>query len=377
MKQRLGFFAILTALLPSAVGCNSILGIKEHSLADAGGGSGGDTGTAGNGGTGTAGGSGSGGTTVGPGCSVDGSVMDADGVDAAVGTTCGFLMPNPVNAPGDLPNRASYRKNQAAKIVTDNVTGLTWEAEVDATTVYTQHDAITHCANKAGGGWRLPTRIELVSLLDFTVAKPGPTISSAAFANDPVWTDTPDVNGDYRKFWTSSHAAFDTATGWEVDFSDGSTHQKPATGFYKARCVTGSPCRCPPTRYQVQGSTPADEVVHDAFTGLTWQRAISDTKMVWITAETSCPAGWRLPTPTELPTIVDETKETPSLDGETFPMTPGEPFWTSAPQTGSVDGGTPAFVWYVTFYHGHSDVYPSNDPANFAWWVRCVRWDGP
>ena len=36
--------------------------------------------------------------------------------------------------------------------------------------------------------------------------------------------------------------------------------------------------------------------------------------MVWIDAATYCPAGWRLPTPTELPTIVDETMETPSLD---------------------------------------------------------------
>ena len=106
------------------------------------------------------------------------------------------------------------------------------------------------------GGCR--RRIELVSLLDFTIAKPGPTVSTAAFPNDPVWTDTPDTNGDYRKFWTSSHAAFNTGTGWEVDFSDGSTHQKPSGAFYKARCVTGSPCRCPLTRYQVTGSTPAE-----------------------------------------------------------------------------------------------------------------------
>jgi hypothetical protein len=370
-KTHLGFFAILAAQLPFAVGCNSILGIKSHSLAaDSG-----ITGTAGTGGAGGA--AGVGGMAVGSGCSVDGSAMDADGIDAAVGMTCGFIMPNPLNAPGDLPNRASYRKNQAAKTVTDNITGLTWEAEVDATTVYTQAEAITHCQDKPGGSWRLPTRIELVSLVDFTVAKPGPTVSAAAFTNDPVWTDTPDVNGDYRKFWTSSHAAFDGGTGWEVDFSDGSTHQKPSGSFYKARCVTGSPCRCPLTRYQVTGSTAADEVVHDGFTGLTWQRAVADTKMVWSDAATYCTGGWRLPTPTELPTIVDETRETPSIDGVTFADTPGEPFWTSSPQAGSADGGPPAFAWYVTFYHGHSDVYPSNAPANYKWWVRCVRSGGP
>src|SRR3954454_6387586 len=128
MKKHLGFFAILAVLLPLGGGCNSVLGIKNHSLeADSG-----VTGTAGTDGAGGTGGAG--GTPVGSACSVDGSAMDGDEVDAAWGTACGFVMPNPLNAPGDLPNRASYKRNPAAKTVTDNVTGLTWEAEVDATT---------------------------------------------------------------------------------------------------------------------------------------------------------------------------------------------------------------------------------------------------
>ena len=181
-------------LFPFAVGCNSILGIKDHALdPDAGGG----------GGAGTGGGSR---------CTVDGAVTDADGA----GTSCGFIMPNALDAPGDLPNRASYTRNPAARTVTDNVTGLTWEAEVDPTTVYPQADAIMHCQAKPGGGWRLPTRIELVSLVDFTIAKPGPTISTAGVQERSGVDGAPSYQWHYRKFWTSSHAAFSDGYRMEI-----------------------------------------------------------------------------------------------------------------------------------------------------------------
>jgi hypothetical protein len=370
-KRGWQLFAVIASLTPLVGGCNQILGIERHTLAP--GGAGGTTGSGGA--VGTGGGSGTTGAAGGPVCSNDdgGSATDADQADAGP-MTCGFVMPNPFHAPGDLPNRASYTKYPASHTVMDNVTGLTWEAEVDPTTAYTQQDAIMHCQNKSGGGWRLPTRLELVSLVDFTVAQPGPTIAPE-FGNDPAWTAVPDVNGDYRKFWTSGHAAFDPNTGWEVDFSNGSTHQKLGTGFYRARCVSGTPCRCASPRYQIQAS-PSGDLVHDATTGLTWQRTVPDQKMVWMAATTYCPAGWRLPTPAEIATIVDETAESPSIDMLTFPGTPGEPFWTSLAQAVSADAGTSTFAWYLTFLHGHSDVYPSNDPVN-SWWVRCVRWDGP
>jgi hypothetical protein len=368
MLRRLPLVVALGAPLPVGLGCNTILGIdNNHTLAP-----GGTSGTAGTGGA--AGGPGTGGTAVGPSCSVDGAVMDAGGVDASTGTTCGFIMPNPASAPGDLPNRASYTKNGAAHTVTDNVTGLTWEANVDQTT-YLQDEAVRHCQSK-GAGWRLPSRLELVSLVDFTVPSPGPTISAAQFGSESVWS-APMIDNDYRKFWTSSHAAFSTATGWEVDFSTGSTHQTSSQNYYKARCVSGTPCRCPATRYQVQGAQ--QDEVYDAITGLIWQRAYAGST-VWSNAASYCPAGWRLPTPTELPTIVDETKESPATDVSVFPGTPGEPFWTSFPQAGSADGGAPTFAWYVMFAHGHSDVDPSSDPTCTAGdptcyqlWVRCVR----
>jgi len=86
------------------------------------------------------------GTTNGSGCGVDGAVM-ARGEDAAAGMACGFPVPNPVGV--DLPNH--YTPNIAEDSVTDNVTGLIWESTLNPTTVYSQDQAIRHCADKGGG----------------------------------------------------------------------------------------------------------------------------------------------------------------------------------------------------------------------------------
>src|SRR5450432_4196895 len=101
------------------------------------------------------------------GCGSSGNVpaSDAGDGDAATDTAeagapscAAFPMPNPASA--GLPNLASYTSN-ADGTITDEVTGLVWEGAVDPT-LYMQDGAIAHCAAK-GGGWRLPTRLELVS----------------------------------------------------------------------------------------------------------------------------------------------------------------------------------------------------------------------
>ncbi len=325
MIERRRLVAILAAIIPITAGCNAILGIESHALAPDGG----------NGGA-----SGS----PGPGC---GGVGAAEDVVAAAGTKCGFTMPNPVGA--GLPNAASYTQNVDGT-VTDKVTGLTWEGEVDSAH-FTRAGAIKHCneLKDAGGGWRLPTRVELVSLVDFT--RPGPTIS-ATFKTRPP-----------EKFWTSSRGACDPTVGWFVDFDDGSTHQTAKTDDpFRARCVRGAPSRCSTTRYQVQ----VDGSVLDAATGLTWQRTVAQ-KQSWADAMTFCRAlgtASRLPSLTEVQSIVDDTKENPPIDGDAFPNTPIGFFWTSSPQAG--DRGA---AWMVTSIHGHT----APEPVTSTFFVRCVR----
>jgi hypothetical protein len=117
-------------------------------------------------------------------------------------------MPNsPVDVEAGAPNMESYAAG--AGVVTDDVTGLVWQQTPTADDggtfpVFAQAGAITYCAplNLAGQeDWRLPTVIELASILDYNVQSPGPTINQAAFPGTPggegssFWTSTPDVWG--------------------------------------------------------------------------------------------------------------------------------------------------------------------------------------
>ena len=72
--------------------------------------------------------------------------------------------------------------------------------------------------------WRLPTRIELVSLVDFSRRDP---------AIDPdVFQDT-----FAGPFWTASLVSGDPSARWVVDFSVGDTDQIGATSGGAVRCV--------------------------------------------------------------------------------------------------------------------------------------------
>jgi hypothetical protein len=365
MKEYRRVAVVVAALIPLAVGCNSILGIKPHPLAD--GGAAGTAGGAGTGGGGRAGGDGAAGTAGGggagggagtpSGCSVDGGGADADGADASAAVPCGFAIPN--FAPG-LPNPASYKVN-TDQTVTDNITKLTWEGLVD-NRVVPQSEAARYCAEKdsSKGPWRLPTLLELMSLVDFTVSGPGPTIS-AMFPDRPA-----------QWFWTSSRGPCGVRKGWYVDFARGDAHQAAdddPNALLRVRCVRGAPPNCPSTRYSFGDG--GNETVHDATTGLTWSRAVEVAQdLSWSDATAFCPTlgtGWRLPSPAELESIVDLTQQDPAIDGSIFPDTPDAYFWTSAPQASDSN-----YAWYVAFVHGHVDVYD----VGMKWWVRCVRWDG-
>ena len=255
-------------------------------------------------------------------------------------------MPNPVAA--GLPNPASYTAN-ADGTVTDAVTGLTWEGAV-TDTAYMQPDAVAHCAAK-GGAWRLPTRLELVSLVDYTIAAPGPTIN-AVFANTPATV-----------FWTASAYYGDVGDEWDVGFDEGYSDYGILNQSNLVRCVLPPAPKCRPARYSVQ----AGGLVLDEATGLTWQRTLDPGSYAWGDAKTYCAslgAGWRVPSLTEAQTIIDEGKEAPAFDADVFPNTPTTDFWTSTPKA---DGS--GAVWYIDSLYGATD----SDVAARLYRVRCVR----
>jgi hypothetical protein len=150
------------------------------------------------------------------------SANDCNGVPVTgVAGQSGFVMPNPTSA--GLPHPASYTTNGDGT-VTDNVTGLIWQVAVDPGS-YMPAQAATYCAN-LGGAWRLPTRVELVSLVDFTVASPGPTINQMYFPNTPP-----------AAFWTSTATAGAAGYVWIVGFDSGITSYDVVDSAYRVRCV--------------------------------------------------------------------------------------------------------------------------------------------
>jgi hypothetical protein len=133
-------------------------------------------------------------------------------------------MPNPVSA--GLPNPSSYEVDEVNGVVVDLVTKLMWQREVDSN-AYNWADAKAYCDGLTHAGhddWRLPTRIEITSLGDFT--KTNPTIDAVAL---------PDTPSEW--FWISSPWAGSGSTAWLVAFDYGNANYGDVADSYRVRCV--------------------------------------------------------------------------------------------------------------------------------------------
>ncbi len=136
--------------------------------------------------------------------------MDADyfGDASAVHRWVAWPMPNPADAETDA-NVANYAapfevgSGDGGKImvVRDNITKLEWIRDVSAPRSFL--DATTFCES-LGNNFRLPTRIELVSLWDYTASTAFDTVFSGAAGE--YWTQSPLPN---------------KTSAWIVNFSNG------------------------------------------------------------------------------------------------------------------------------------------------------------
>jgi hypothetical protein len=134
------------------------------------------------------------------------------------------------NHPGQGPHPQSYTAPTAG-VVRDRVTGLVWEQPTNG--VFAQAAfaaAAAHCAGLSSvsyGGyddWRVPSVIELASLVDYGVHDPA--IDEVAFPATPA-----------GGFWTSAAAVFPSDQAWEVDFQYGVVTTIQATLTVNVRCV--------------------------------------------------------------------------------------------------------------------------------------------
>jgi hypothetical protein len=256
-----------------------------------------------------------------------------------------------------LPNPASY-DTSTADVVVDNVTGLEWQ-RLPPATAFMQSDAATYCAGLDLAGhrdWRLPTRIELISILD--LRQSSPAIDGDAFPNT-----------DRAYFWTSTPVAAVPDAAWVVDFAlSEPKYVYPFSATADVRCVRApSPPAAGPC-YTVGAAT-----VRDNNTRLTWQRTAPSTLVDFDGAQQYCAAldldgtGWRVPTPKELLTIFDDAIASARLDPTAFTVPESRMFWTQSILKNQIGGGIHA--WELYFYDGTTG--PQYTTVKYA--VRCVR----
>jgi hypothetical protein len=128
---------------------------------------------------------------------------------------------------------------------------------------------------------------------------------------------------------------------------------------------------CRPKNFEIRGSG-SETTVYDNNLELEWQQTISEDDYTWADAVSHCEdleyAGyddWRLPSPKELLSIVDNSRISPMIDTAYFPDTPPENFWTSKQYIIDTTQS-----WYVDFnyYYGASYYYTDR-----TYKVRCVR----
>jgi hypothetical protein len=155
----------------------------------------------------------------------------------------------------DTPNARSFTGPTAHTTwtsdytTTDNVTGLVWKTcseglsgatcatgTVSTATWYNAFDSCSawNTANSGAGyagrtNWRLPTRAELASLVNYGLSA-GPMIDGASFPATVA-----------SVYWSSSTYVPNTTNAWYVRFTNGFVDNNSKTNSYYVRCVASGP----------------------------------------------------------------------------------------------------------------------------------------
>jgi hypothetical protein len=251
-------------------------------------------------------------------------------------------------------NVASYAST--VNTITDSVTALTWQLKPEVASK-TQASAVSYCGGLSLAGhddWRLPTRLEYVTLLD--QGRPN------GFAVPPaVPADSTGMQ------WTASATGIAIDTFFTVQDQGGSINVADAASTYAARCVRGP---------VLTGTlTVGAHIVTDSMTNLEWQRTgLEDEGRDWQGALAYCESlthaersDWRLPSIKELVTIVDEAAiEPPVVDAASFGESSAARYWSSTPAP-SFSSERFAFA-LDTDFGSTSDVKMTEFAA-----ARCVR----
>jgi Protein of unknown function (DUF1566) len=278
-----------------------------------------------------------------------GAAPAACGDDTPPNAWASWTLPDPTTT--GQANSQSYTLTD--EVATSDATKLEWQRHIPAQT-FTWPEAKQYCGCLSLAGhddWQLPSRMELVSIVDYT--RQNPSLDASAFPETP-----------FEWFWSASPKPGEPESHWYVAFFDGDTHASAADRDYRVRCVRRAPGQLPRYDASVSGT------VKDLSTGLVWQREASALQLTWAEAKLACEGlplaggGWRVPNMAELQSIIDESKADPAIDAVAFPSTPSEGFWAATPLAGSTTA-----AWFVSFLEGIA----YNALLEHPYRVRCVR----
>jgi hypothetical protein len=163
----------------------------------------------------------------------EGCVSGGESVGAARSAEATALSGIPSNWDKALPSTQRFVMLAAFNndAVRDNNTGLVWEKSPQ-TVPATWNGARFACINKNIGGqkgWRLPSIPDLASLIDPSVASPGPMLSSGH----------PFHNIQSAGYWSATTNAEDASDAWFVYFGRGFVDHDSKTHTGHVWCVRG------------------------------------------------------------------------------------------------------------------------------------------
>ena len=239
--------------------------------------------------------------------------------------------------------------------ISDTQTGITWQQDTakDGQGGYrlvTWAEALYYCQILDLGGykdWRLPTIIELESVVDLSVSNPA--INSVFFPGTG--------SADY---WSATTKDSSRSNAWVMDFtngSDGALRKTSNSGYVRA--VRGGINIPKPASPFIDNG---DGVITDSRTGLIWQKGTaaeqgSPLLMTWEEALGYCEnlnlgerQSWRLPTIKELDSIVDLSVCVSAINAS-FTDTQNAKYWSS---TSADDSRSSA--WVIDFSSGDDGV---------------------
>jgi len=251
------------------------------------------------------------------------------------------------------PALAANYSDNGDGTVTDSTTGLTWTrcsmgqtwdgsacAGTPAKYTWTQANALTGQVSFGGySDWRLPNIRELQTIVDLQALSISvyPSIDGATFPNTPA-----------SYFWSTSTSAYNSNSGWDVDFYSGASNQSAKISTFHVRLVRAGQSLdlSNVARLTSDYVDNGDGTVTHVPTSLMWKRCAEGQNWDGTTctgtaisvrwdaaiAATTTFAGksdWRLPIYQELLSLVDFASYNPAINAAIFPATPALNFWSA------------------------------------------------